>query len=166
MMVDDDVCRGNKQDLKKCIKMWMLDTRAFRVLDVSDPQFHFCISLRFLQNKNMPLIHVANLKQLVNGKDSIIVMWEWDTKFGNSNVQNVINDPNLRKNFLIELDEQVDPGDNRFRFFPSRDDFNRIRFQHIFPIELANRLHLKNETLDALQLFVRVTHIFDLAGSI
>jgi hypothetical protein len=62
------IVKINKKELKETIKKWMLDTGAFRVLDVSDPQFHFCISLRYLQNKKMPLIHVANLRRLVSGK--------------------------------------------------------------------------------------------------
>lgn len=136
----------------------MLDTGAFRVLDVLDPQFHFCISLQYLQNKKMPLIHVANLRRLVNGKDCMIVMWELDTKSGSPNVQKVMKDQNLKKTFLIELDEQVDPKYNSFKFIPNRDDFNKIRFEHLFPIELAQSpRYINNEALDSLQLFIR-TH--------
>lgn len=157
---------GNKQELKELIKKWMLDTGTFRVLDVSDPQFHFCLSLQYLQNRMMPLIHVANLRELVNERDCIIVMWEWDTKLGNPNVQKVANDSNLKRNFFIELDEQIEPKYNRFRFIPRRNNFNKIRCQSVFPVEQVNRLYLKNETLDSLQLFVRLVNIFDLAAGI
>ncbi len=161
------IIKVNKQELKDSIKQWMLDTGAFRILDVIDPQFHFCLSLQYLQNEKMPLIHKANIKQFMHGKDCTNVMWERDTSSGNPNVKNVMHDQNLKNIFFTELDEQVDPKYNRFKFIPNGEDFTKIRFEYIFPTNLSqDRSYIKNETLDSLQLFIRLANCFDLVARI
>ena len=103
--------KTNQKNIYFEIKNWLNEYNKFVINERIDPNYYFSFWIWPKEDQYLIPVLVGNLKEILNGRNCILVGWGWNLNLQDDTIKRAINNPIMRTNFVRELRNKKEPDD-------------------------------------------------------